>query len=124
MMTSLILLGTAVVLLLVIVAMAYRSQLQQARHYGAIQATIAEAATNQVLHRQKLDTQLDTLHERQRNETIAESAHLAARDDFDNDWSAGLSGGSAATGHANPSPAAADASGAAIDAKQRNELFD
>lgn len=122
MIMTLIMLGALVVLLLVIAVLAYRREAQQAKHYAALQATIAEAATNQVEHRQKLDTQLNTLHEKQRHETITESAHLADRDDFDNDWSSGLPSDRSAVGDAAAGPAAADASGAAGDTERRTYL--
>jgi hypothetical protein len=102
--------------------MAYRSQAQQAKHYGAIQATIAEAATNQVEHRQRLDTQLNTLHERQRNETITETAHLAERNDFADDYSDGLHSDSAAGSHADNRATAPGTSSAANDTEQRADL--
>ena len=112
-MIMLILIGLIAVLGLIIVALLYRSKAKQAEHYAAIQSTVAEAARHQVEHRQKLDDQLNTLHERQRNETITETAHLAERNDFNDDWLGGVSGGSAAGSHANDGVTAADASGAA-----------
>ena len=115
-------LGVVIVLLLVIVILAYRSQMQQAKHYGAIQATIAEAATNQVRHRADLDTVLRDLHEKQRNETITETAHLAERNGLSDTFSDGLPDWSAPAGDANHNAAIAGTSSAASHTQRRTDL--
>ena len=124
-MLTLILLGVAAILLAVIVALAYRAKAKQAEHYSAIQATIAEAATNQVQHRADLDTVLTSLHEKQRNETIKETTRLAERNDFANDFADGLPNRSApAADPADYSPATTGAASTASHTGQRNELLD
>lgn len=88
-MSTLILIGVAVVLLLIIIVLLYRSKAQQAMHFCAIQKTIAEAALSQNRHREKLDNDLSTLEAKQRQETIDENQPtiLARRDGLDNHWS-------------------------------------
>lgn len=114
-MSTLILIGLVVVLILVVVALSYKHKAQQAEHYSAIQKTISEAALGQVQQRTELDRSLTALETRQRQETIDDTnpQHLAARTDLDNDWSAGsgLHGDSAATVNDNRRPAAAGATG-------------
>jgi type II secretory pathway pseudopilin PulG len=126
-MMTLILLGVAVVLLLVIIAMAYRSKAKQAEHYGAIQATIAEAALRQAQHREELDKSLSTLEVQQRQETINETnpQNLARRDGLDNNWSDDdrLHDTTAAANHSG-SIAVTDAASAALDKRTRTDLFD
>jgi len=69
-----------------------------------------------ITNRQQLDTELQTLHETHRKETIDDSnpTHLAARDDFANAWSGddGLRGSKTDSGHA-AGATAADSTGAA-----------
>jgi len=87
---TLFLILVAIGLLLVVIALAYRSKAQQAEHYAAIQSTIAEAALNQTQHRAELDQALTTVEQQQRQETLNEttSTTLAKRDGLDNDWAA------------------------------------
>lgn len=87
---TLFLILVAIGLLLVVIALTYRSKAKQAEHYAAIQNTIAEAALNQTQHRATLDQALSTVEHQQRQETINETTAttLARRDGLDNDWSA------------------------------------
>ncbi len=116
-MSTVILIGLVVILILVVVALSYKSRAQQAEHYAAIQKTISDAALSQVKQRTELDQSLSTLETRQRQETIDETnpQHLAARSDLDNDWddtSSGLHGNTVvATADDNHSPAAAGSTG-------------
>ncbi|UOA07637.1 hypothetical protein [Methylobacter sp. S3L5C] len=87
---TLFLILVAIGLLLVVIALAYRSKAKQAEHYAAIQSTIAEAALNQTQHRATLDQALTTVEHQQRQETLNETTAttLARRDGLDNDWAA------------------------------------
>lgn len=118
-MSTVILIGLVILMILAIVALSYKSRAQQAEHYAALQKTISDAALSQIRQRTDLDQSLSTLETRQRQETIDETTtqHLVARTDLDNDWSAasGLHGNSAATTNDNHGIAAAGSTGITSD---------
>ena len=124
---SLMLMGLAVMLGLIVIAMAYRSQAQQVKHFAEIQKTIADAALSQTQHREELDKTLSTLEQKQRQETIDETnpKNLAKRDGLDNSWSDadGLRDTATSTTDHPDSPAVTDTTSAALDKRSRTGLF-
>lgn len=88
-MTLLFTVWLGVVLILVIVALIYRSIAFKYKTEADRQRQRAEDAEAISHHRRQLDTALKTLHETHREETIHanDPTHLAGRTDFDNNWS-------------------------------------
>jgi type II secretory pathway pseudopilin PulG len=121
------LMGIAIMLGLIVIAMAYRSQAKQAEHFAAIQKTIAEAALSQTQHREALDKTLSTLEQKQRKETIDETnpKNLAKRDGLDNDWSDAdrLHDDTADASDHPDSATITDTASAALDKRTRIDLF-
>lgn len=118
---TLILFGMVVIMMLVVVALSYKSKAEQQAHDAALQKNVSDAALSQVKQRHQLDQSLTALETRQRQETIDEThpTHLAARTDLDNDWSdasdSRLYGASTATADDNHSAAVAGSTGTAGD---------
>ena len=82
----LILLCAIAVLAAVNIVLIYKSRAEQAKHKAEIQKTVVDAMQTATDHRQKLDTSLEQLHDKHRQETIIEHAHVADRSYMDNDW--------------------------------------
>lgn len=121
-------LGAGIIMLLAfaLVAVSYRGKAKAEQRHAELQQQRAEAAEVANQHRQQLDTTLATLHETQRQETIdaTNPTHLAARSDFDNNWSAatGLRESDANADTDVISTAATDSTGAATDYVGRADL--
>jgi hypothetical protein len=114
----LILLGLIVVLGLLNAILIYRNRLQHQQHTAEIQKTITEAVLSQATHREQLDKNLEEIHEKHREETIIERAHLADRSYLDNDWG-GVSDAGAGYVAPNSAAVASEPASVAGDNSQR-----
>jgi type II secretory pathway pseudopilin PulG len=114
-----------IVLAVVIVALSYRGKAKAEQHHAELQRQRAEAAEFANANRQQLDKELQSLHETHRKETLDATTptHLAARTDFDNDWSGndGLRGSETGSDYATGT-AATDSTGAAAHPVSRTDL--
>ncbi len=122
------LVGIVLIMLLALglVALSYRGKAAAEQRHAELQQQRAASAEAVNQHRQQLDTTLAALHETQRQETInaTNPTHLAARADFDNDWSAatGLHDTGTVPHPDRSSAAEADSAGATADNISRTDL--
>lgn len=112
-------------LAVVIVALSYRGKAKAEQRHAELQQQRAAAAESINANRHQLDTELATLHETHREETIHDTnpAHLAERSDFNNNWdgATGLPGEKTANDH-RTSASITSSTGAAADNLDRTDL--
>lgn len=123
------LIGGLLIMLLavVIVALGYRGKAKAEQRHAELQKMRADYAEADVKQRRRLDLALETIQETHREETINDSnpTHLAARNDFDNNWSAapGLRDSSANANSSISSTTATDSTGTAGDSVERDDML-